>query len=96
MSITCIIPGPLREFTDGKRDVVIDVSVNTVGEALNALWVRHPGLKDRMLTEQGDVRKHINIFAGDENIKHTGEFDTLLYDGSEIYIIPAVSGGKIN
>jgi sulfur-carrier protein len=93
MNLTFIIPGPLREFAGGKRDVVLDVPVHTVGEALNILWERYPGLKDRVVTEQGKVRQHINIFAGDENIKYTGGFNTSLKNVGEIYIIPAVSGG---
>jgi len=93
MLIVCIIPGPLKAFADGKSDVVLDVSVDTVGEALNILWKRYPGLKDRVVTEQGKVREHINIFAGDENIKYTGGFNTPIKGEIEIYIIPAVSGG---
>ena len=93
MSITFIIPGPLREFANGQRDVVLDVPAHTVGGALSELWGLYPGLQDRVLTEQGDVRQHINIFAGDENIKYTGGFNTPLKDEIEIYIIPAVSGG---
>jgi sulfur-carrier protein len=95
MSIRFIIPGPLREFAGGKQDLVFDIHVTTVGEALHVLWNTYPGLKDRVLTEQGEVRKHINIFAGDENIKYTGGFETPMKDGSDIYIIPAVSGGNM-
>ncbi len=93
MSITFIIPGPLRDFTDGRSDVVIESTAATVGEALDILWKRYPGLKNRVVTEQGRVRKHINIFVGDENIRYTGEVDTQLHNASEIFIIPAVSGG---
>ncbi len=96
MSITFVIPGPLREFTDGQTDVVINVKPGTVGEALGLLWQRYPGLKDRIMTEQGEVRQHINIFAGEENIKYTGGLHTQLNNVDEIYIIPAVSGGINN
>jgi molybdopterin converting factor small subunit len=93
MPLTCHIPGPLRGFTDGKSLLEIDGSAKTLGEALHILWERYPGIRYRILTEQGNVREHINIFVGDESIRFTGGLDTPLADECEISIIPAVSGG---
>jgi molybdopterin converting factor small subunit len=64
-----------------------------VGEALEALWKVHPELKDRVLTEQGEVRPHVNVFVGDESVRHTGSLKTPLPGACEIAILPAVSGG---
>lgn len=93
MPITFHIPGPLREFTAGRSSVKIAGSPSTVAEALDALWTLHPGLRDRITTEQGHVREHINIFVGPEDVRYTGGLATPVPPGSEVHIVPAVSGG---
>ena len=93
MAITFHIPGPLRQHTGGLGKVEVDVSGSTVAQALDALWLAYPGLRDRILTEQGDVRQHVNVFLGEENIRYCGGFHAAVKDGSSITIVPAVSGG---
>ena len=92
--ITFHIPGPLRAFSGGRSDVAINTAGPTVGEALQALWAACPGMRDRVVTEQGQVREHINIFAGKENIRYTGGLATPVSPGMEISIVPAISGGR--
>jgi len=87
------IPGALREFTAGQRSVEIEHSPTTLADALSALWTLYPGIRDRVTTEQGQVREHINIFIGDENIRYTGGLASPVSAGAEISIVPAVSGG---
>jgi molybdopterin converting factor small subunit len=88
------IPGYLRQFTGSPR-VEITTAPATVGAALEALWTLHPGVRDRVVTERGDVRPHVNVFVGIESIRHTGGLATPLPSQSEIEIsiVPAVSGG---
>ena len=93
MPIIFHIPGPLREFTAGHSQVEIQQSSATLAEALSALWTVYPGVRDRIVTEQGQVREHINIFIADENIRYTGGLASPVSTGSEISIVPAVSGG---
>ena len=93
MSVTFHIPGALREFTAGQSRVEIQHSPTTLANALSALWIRYPGVQDRIATEQGQVREHINIFIGDENVRYTGGLASPVSTGSEISIVPAVSGG---
>jgi molybdopterin synthase sulfur carrier subunit len=93
MPLRFFIPGPLREFTNGARLVTIASGANTAGEALEQLWAEHPGVRDRVLTEQGEVRQHVNVFVGVESIRFTGGLATPVRDGDEISIVPAVSGG---
>lgn len=93
MPVTFHIPGPLREFTTGRSKVEIEHSPTTLAEALAVLWTLYPGVRDRITTEQGQVRQHINIFIGDENIRYTGGLASPVSAGSEISIVPAVSGG---
>ena len=94
MSVTFHIPSALREFTDGRSTVELELSGGTVGEALSALWTACPGVRDRVVNEQGHVRQHINIFVGNENIRYTSGLATPLSNGSLVFIVPAVSGGN--
>jgi molybdopterin synthase sulfur carrier subunit len=87
------IPRPLREFTAGKPEVEIANSPATLADALSDLWRLYPGLRDRVATEQGEIREHINIFIGDEDVRFTGGLTSRLSAGSEISIVPAISGG---
>ncbi|MGA9389128.1 MAG: MoaD/ThiS family protein [Candidatus Sulfotelmatobacter sp.] len=93
MAVTFYIPGALREFTAGRSKVEIEASPATLAEALSALWMLYPGLRDRIATEQGQVREHVNIFIGNENVRYTGGLASPVPTGCEISIVPAVSGG---
>jgi len=93
MPVTFHIPGALREFTSGQSSVEIQSSPTTLAEALSELWKLYPGVRDRVANEQGQVREHINIFIGDENVRYTGGLASPVSAGSEISIVPAVSGG---
>lgn len=93
MSLIFHIPGGLREFTGGNAQVEITSGATVVGEALRALCDRYPGIRDRIATEQWEMRPHINVFVGDENIRFTGGLATRIQDGARISIVPAISGG---
>jgi sulfur-carrier protein len=93
LPVTFHIPGALREFTAGHSRVEIEHSPKNLAEALSTLWTLYPGVRDRVATEQGEVRQHINIFIGDENVRYTGGLASPIPAGSEISIVPAVSGG---
>jgi sulfur-carrier protein len=93
VSATFYIPVPLRAFTEGHAKVEIEDSSATLADALSALWILYPGLRDRIATEQGTIREHINVFIGDEDFRFTGGLTTPISGGSEISIVPAISGG---
>ena len=93
MPVTVHIPAYLAGFADGQRSMKLPSSPATVSEALNALWQLHPGLRDRVLDEKGEVRQHINVFVGEESIRFANGLATAVPDQSEILIVPAVSGG---
>lgn len=93
MAVTFHLPGPLCPFAGGSGRVTIDALPATVGEALAALGALHPGVVDRVMTEEGRVRPHVNVFVGRESIRYTGGLATPLPAAAEISIIPAVSGG---
>jgi len=93
MPVTFHIPGALREFTSGHATIRIDQTVSILSEALSVLWALHPGLRDRITTEQGQIREHINIFIGAEDIRYTGGLTSPVPPGSDVSIVPAISGG---
>ena len=93
MPLVFVIPGQLKEFSGNRDEVRVQAHASSVGEALSLLWAECPGARDRVLTELGEVRPHVNIFVDGENIRYTGELDGPVRSGSEIIILPAVSGG---
>ena len=93
MPITFHIPAPLREFTNGKSRIEISTTPETLADALSALWQVYPGLRDRIATEQGDIREHINIFVGEDDIRFKGGLACRISDGAEISIVPNITGG---
>jgi molybdopterin converting factor small subunit len=93
MPVIFHIPGPLRAFSGGRGRVELDASPATLRDALESLWRAHPGLRDRVVTEQGAIREHIGVFVGKENSRYTGELSTPVGEGAEISILPQVSGG---
>lgn len=93
MKVTFMIPGPLRHLAGDRPEVSVEGTAGTVGEALSLLWAGCPGVRDRVLTELGEVRQHVNIFVNDLNIRDSGGLSAPVPDGAEIYILPAVSGG---
>ena len=95
MPVKFYIPGPLRDFAAGKNQVAIGSSPATLAEALDALWNECPGIRDRVITEQGQIREHVNLFVGSEDVRYSGGLRTPLSDGAEISIVPSISGGRV-
>lgn len=93
MAVIFHIPGPLLVFTHGNRHIEIDASTANVREALEALCSLYPGIRDRLLTEQSQIREHVNLFVGNEEIRYLDGAGTPLSEGAEITIMQAVSGG---
>ena len=93
MAVRFLIPGPLQPFSGGRTSIAIETSPSTVAEALAALDALHPGLRDRVVTEQGEIRPHVNVFVADVNIRDARGLETRVPEGCEIAILPAVSGG---
>lgn len=91
--ITIALPKSLGLSVDGKTIVEIDEPCATVGDALAALGRRSPGVLDRVVDEQGDVRQHVNVFSNGESIRFLDGLRTPTADGSAILILTAISGG---
>ena len=93
MAIVFVIPGPLREFCAQRGEIQLGGRADSAGEALALLWRECPGARDRVLTERGDVRPHVNIFIDGVNIRDAGGLAAPVSANAEIMIVPAVSGG---
>jgi molybdopterin synthase sulfur carrier subunit len=90
MEVIVRIPTPLRSLTGGEEQV--KVTGETVEQVITELEARHPGIKDRLLDEKG-VRRFINVYVGDEDIRFLDGLKTQLQSGQEISIVPAIAGG---
>jgi molybdopterin converting factor small subunit len=93
MAVTVHVPGPLRDYAGGAGRVVLDPAPATLGAALAALGARFPGVRDRVLDEQGRVRPHVNLFVDREDVRFGDGLRTPLRDEAVVHILPAVSGG---
>ena len=94
VSVKVALPAALREHANGQAEIVLAGSgFASVAAALEALFALHPGLRDRVLTQTGELRQHVHLFVGAESIRSTGGFATAVPDGAEVTILPAVSGG---
>jgi molybdopterin converting factor small subunit len=93
MPARLLIPTYLRPFTGGNSRVELPRSPTTVGAALEALWALYPGVRDRVVTEQGELRPHINVFVGEESVRFLHGLATRLPEECEVSILPAISGG---
>ncbi|HEX2571058.1 MAG TPA: ubiquitin-like small modifier protein 1 [Polyangia bacterium] len=88
---TVRIPTPLRKFTQGKEEVLAQGA--TIGELLADLERQFPGIKERICDDSGAVRRFVNVFANDEDIRFLKNLETPVKDKDEVSIVPAIAGG---
>ena len=91
MSAKVRIPTPLRKLTNNEE--VVEVTASTVGDAITELQSRYPGIKERLLDESGAVRRFVNVYVNEEDIRFLQNQETPVKSGDEISIIPAIAGG---
>ncbi len=91
MSVTVRIPTTLRPLAGGSSEVEVDGA--TVGDVLKSLDAKHPGFSDRLLDDDGGLRKFVNIFVADDDVRFLDGLATPVPDGETVAIIPAVAGG---
>jgi sulfur-carrier protein len=91
MPINVRIPTPLRKLTHDEE--LVQVSAGSVGAAIEELQTRYPGIKERLVDESGEVRRFVNVYVNEEDIRFLQNKDTQIKDGDEISIIPAIAGG---
>ena len=91
MSVTVRVPTTLRTLTAGQSEV--EVEGETVAAVLDALEAEHPGFKDRLLDEEGGLRRFVNLFVADDDVRFLKGLETPVPAGETVSIIPAVAGG---
>lgn len=91
MAVQVRIPTPLRNLTNDAE--VVEVEAATIGSAIEALQARFPGIKERLVDEAGEVRRFVNVYVNEEDIRFLQNQDSPLKDGDEVSIIPAIAGG---
>ncbi len=91
MAVTVRIPTQLRELAGGAAEVSVDGS--SVSEVLKQLEVQHPGFGERLFDDQGQLRRFVNVFVADEDIRFLQGLDTAVEPNQTVSIVPAVAGG---
>ncbi len=91
MSKKVRIPTPLRKLTNNEE--LVEVAAATIGDAINELQTRFPGIAERLVDDKGEVRRFVNVYVNEEDIRFLQNKATPLKDGDEISIIPAIAGG---
>ncbi len=91
MAVTVRVPTQLRTLSGGASEVSVEGS--TVGEVLTALDASHPGFRARLFDDDGQLRRFVNVFVADEDVRFMKGLDTKVDAGSTVSIIPAVAGG---
>jgi molybdopterin synthase sulfur carrier subunit len=91
MSVIIRVPTTLRTLTAGESEVAVDGP--TVADALENLEAAHPGFKERILDEAGELRRFVNVFVSDDDIRFIDGLATPIPEGETVSIVPAVAGG---
>jgi sulfur-carrier protein len=94
MAVEVRIPTILRTYTDGEKAVSGEGA--TLSEVIENLEANHPGIKERLIDAkdgQNDLRRFVNVYVNDEDVRFTGGLETSVSDGDQVVVLPAVAGG---
>ena len=91
MASTIRIPTPLRKLTNDQE--TLEVESNTIGGEIDEIEGKFPGIKERLVDEEGEIRRFVNVYVNEEDIRFLENQDTPLKDGDDVSIIPAIAGG---
>lgn len=87
------IPTILRTYTGGAAEVAVEPSPPTLSGVIAALQASYPGIRERILDDTGALRRFVNVYVGDEDVRFTSGLDTPTPGGTQVSVIPAVAGG---
>jgi molybdopterin converting factor small subunit len=93
MTIKLRVPAPLRPYTDGKVEVLVEGE--NVAQAVNDLTEKYPGLHPHLFDERGELRSFVNLFLNDEDIRHLQGLETSIKEGDRLMLVPSIAGGVI-
>lgn len=92
MPVTVKIPTVFRKFTDNQSSV--DVDGGTIADVIRQLDSKHPGVREQLLTESGELHRFVNVYVNDEDARYLEKLDTPVSEGDTISILPSVAGGR--
>jgi molybdopterin synthase sulfur carrier subunit len=92
MAVTVRIPSPLRKLTGGASE--IEAKADSIAHLISTLEAAYPGMRERLCDETGTVRRFVNIYVNDEDIRFLTDQNTPLKDGDQVSIVPAIAGGR--
>ena len=92
MAVTLRVPTILRSLTGGESEVAVD-GATTLAEVIEKVDAEHPGIRGRVLDDEGKIRRFVNVYVGEEDVRFAGGLQTPTPDGVTVSIIPAVAGG---
>ena len=92
MAVKVRVPTPLRRFTAGVDEVAADGE--SVGAVIEDLERRHPGMRERLLDDKGELRRFVNIYLNGDDIRFLSQLSSKVKDGDDISIVPAIAGGR--
>ena len=91
MAVTVLIPTPLQKLAGGQAEV--QATGSTVGEVVSSLEAQFPGFRERLCDDTGKLRRFVNVYVNNEDIRFQNNEETAVKDGDELSIIPAIAGG---
>ena len=91
MTVDVRLPTVLRSAAGGQATITAEGA--TVGEVFEDLVRQHPGLKSQLLTDEGGLHRHLNVFLNDDDIRYLGKLDAKVNEGDTVTLMPAVAGG---
>jgi molybdopterin synthase sulfur carrier subunit len=92
MPVRVRVPTPLRRFTSGNGEVT--AAGASLKDVINDLENRHPGMRDRLLDEKGEIRRFVNIYVNGDDVRFLDQLNSAVKDGDDISIVPAIAGGR--
>lgn len=93
MAVQVRIPTVFRKFTDGRSS--LDLEAGTIADLVGQLETRYPGMRDQMLTEDGELHRFVNVYVNDEDARYLEKLETKVSDGDTVSILPSVAGGTL-
>ncbi|WP_026877595.1 ubiquitin-like small modifier protein 1 [Jiangella gansuensis] len=94
MSVAVRVPTILRTYTKGESDVTVDVAADaTLSDVFAALDAQYPGIGARVLDDTGQIRRFVNVYVNDDDVRFASGLQTATPDGTKVSVIPAVAGG---
>lgn len=91
MAVEVRIPTVFRKFTEG--DSVVELEPGTVADLIDQLDDRYPGMKQQLMTDEGDLHRFVNIYVNDEDARYLEKLDTKVSEGDRVALLPSVAGG---